>query len=179
MAKPLDAWESLFREMREGDFDEQQDALFRIGLVLERHNSAIVGESDIYEEALSRQLLRLTLDDGRQRAAINDLVAFAEDEAHVADAALYALGRARVELAVEPLLRLIASQGASWSNNAAYQAVFALDAFFRIDASVAMQALNQIDIRDLLGRWADSDDNMLVEKADAVLSRIARYQGDS
>lgn len=178
MAKLLDAWESLFSEMHEGDYDEQQDALFRIGLVLERHNPAIVGEPDLYEESLSRELLRLTLNDARQRAALDALVQFAEDEPKVADAVIYALGRARAELAVESLLKLIDSQGKNWSDDAAYQAVFALDTFFRTNGSVTMEALNQCDIRDLLEAWSVSGDDMVADKSDTVLSRIAKHQGE-
>jgi hypothetical protein len=67
---PLEAWDELLRDAVSSDEDEQENALFLIGLILERHHKPNSDAPDLYESHLSRELLRLVLADNRQQAAV-------------------------------------------------------------------------------------------------------------
>lgn len=175
----LEAWETLLEQAENGDYDEQQDALFQIGLILERHNPAIEGEPDMYEEALSRELLRLTLAPSRQADAINDLLKWAIQDAAAADACLYAVSRAEVGLVIEPLLQFIQRQGPKMNDEVAYQTVVALDTCLRQGLDAVKQALAKYDPTAQLDEWQDADDDLLADKALFALRRVNHLLGQA
>lgn len=179
MSKLLAAWDELLDQAENGDYDEQQDALFQIGLILERHNPAIEGENDLYEESLSRELLRLTLAPSRQTEVLNQLLAWASQDASVADACLYAVSRADVKLMIGHLLEFLHQQGARLKPDAAYQAVTALDICIRSGKQVVIDALATNKPDALLDEWQDDDDDLLADKAMFTLRRMNNLLGDS
>ncbi|MEL6310289.1 MAG: hypothetical protein AAFQ52_19275 [Chloroflexota bacterium] len=74
-SRVMEAWEDVLKEAVSSDFDEQQFALVRIGMVLQRHNPRVQMPSDAPEDMLSRELIRLTLNERRQADAVEYLTA--------------------------------------------------------------------------------------------------------
>lgn len=174
MSRLLEAWEALQRQATSRDYDEQQYAAFQIGLVMERHNPDLDQSPDVYEENLSRDLMRLRLDDDRQRAAIDFLVAMVRSNAQTADTFLYALSRVRADLLLEPLIGLIDERGQGWQGNAAYEAISALTRCLRTLNNVTTARKINDALRSYIEDQADSDDELLSERAGNLLLRIDR-----
>jgi hypothetical protein len=174
MSRVLEAWDQLLRQAVSRDFDEQQYALFQIGLVLQRHNPHVQPETDVYEQELSRDLLRLALDEGRQRDTVTYLCALAKNHPGAADGILYAMSNAQPGILIAPLLQLLKDMGNKLKGDAAYQALLALDGALRIGGQVVRDALQQYDLNELLEKWATSGDDLIVEKAGKVKRQIGR-----
>lgn len=178
MSRIMEAWEQLLRDAIANDYDEQQRALFQIGLILQRHNSAITPESDMQEEHLDRTLMRLTLNEQRQRDALTYLATLVRNKPKSAATLLFAVGNAQAALLAQPLLELIATSGNKWDSEATYQALLAVEAVHKHAQGELKQALAQHDIRPLLDRWADGDDDLLADKADLLFMRLNRLSED-
>ncbi|XWX04640.1 hypothetical protein VZO05_03620 [Aggregatilineales bacterium SYSU G02658] len=178
MSRPIAAWEALIREATSADYDEMQDAMFRLSLVLERHNYPHRISEQLYEEYLSRDLLRLTLDERRQREVVDFLVAMTRARRADADTFLFALARVRPDLIAEPLLRLMRELGASWNDEAKMEALNALNAALKANPDGMVELLRAFDPSDLLDEWAQSDDQSLADEADLVLSKVEKLLGD-
>ena len=174
----MEAWENLLREAIAQDYDEQQNALFQIGLILQRHNPHIKPESDIYEDSLSRDLLRLTLDDKRQTDTVIYLAQLVKNHPQQADSFFFAMSNAQPKVLIEPLLTLLEEVGARLKPDAAYQALIALEGAIRDGGEAVIPALKAHDIADLLADWAESNDDLLAEKAESVDNRIEKLIGD-
>lgn len=171
MSRIIEAWESLLKEATSRDYDTQQGAVFQISLVLERHNGGTLPD-ELYEENLSRELLRLTLDEKRQMEAIGFLLAMVRANDSEAETFLYALGKAKLELVVAPLLDVIAERGARWEDEAAYQAVSILLACAKGNNEATRQTLITRAPFELLETWAERDDALLSEAADVLLDKL-------
>lgn len=174
MSRIMEAWENLLREAISKDYDDQQNAVFQIGLVLQRHNPYVVPESDIYEDSLSRELLRLTLNESRQTDTVIYLAQLVKNYPKQADSFLFALSNAQPKIVIEPLLALLQEVGAKLKHDAAYQALMALDAALRDGGEAVIPALKAHDISDLLNDWAESKDDLLADKADSVDTKIQK-----
>jgi hypothetical protein len=170
--KPLEAWEELLRQAIAKDFDEQQHALFQIGLVLERHSRPNMDAAGLYDENLSRELLRLTLDDDRQAAAALYLATLVRTKPDDAETFLYALGKAKPAAMITPLLTLMQERGTALLPEAAYQAVVALDTCLKAGGDVITAAVKAHDPSDILDEWAENKDPMLSARADLVLEKV-------
>jgi hypothetical protein len=177
MNRLVSAWEELLRQATSPDYDEFQDAMFRIALVLERHNYPNRSIGDIYEEYLSRDLLRLALDDRRQREAVDFLVAMVRARRADADTFLYALARVKPVLMVEPLLGLIHEWHDKWPLDACYEAACGLDMALKVGGDEVMTAFQAHDPSEILDGWADSADDSLAERAGLVLAKLDRLLG--
>src|SRR5262245_15822588 len=136
MVKPMEAWEELLRQAIDDDIDERENYIFQIGLVLERHSGPNLVAPDLYEENLSRALLRLTLDDARHEAAVVYLATLVKNYPESAESYLYAIGRAKPQFMVVPLLKLLKESARRLSPEAAYEAVKALDACLKAGGEV-------------------------------------------
>lgn len=169
MSRIMEAWNELLREAVARDFDEQQFALFRIGLVLQRHNPQVVPDSDIYEESLSRELLRLTLNHQRQTDTITYLLTLVENQKQVADSILFALGNAQPQLLVGPLSESIVRVGAKWNEAAAHQAVVALNSALQLDPTSVEKIENRDALYNQLESWEAEGSDDLSDRAAAVL----------
>jgi hypothetical protein len=172
MVKPMEAWDVLLRQAIDDDFDERENYIFQIGLVLERHSRPNLTASDLYEENLSRALLRLTLDDARHQAAVVYLATLVKNNPESAESYLYALSRAKPEFLVEPLLKLLKDYGKSLAPEAAFQAVAALNACLKAGGEVVINAIKAHDPSSILAKWADGDDDELADKADRALEKV-------
>jgi hypothetical protein len=172
MSRVMDAWNAVLREAVSQDYDEQQFALFQIGLILQRHNPHVQPESDVHQETLSRELLRLTLNHDRQRAAVEYLADSVARYPENADSFLFAMGNAQPMILVEPLLDVIQQHGGTWDANTAYQALLALHGCLRHGDETVKQAIQDAPLDPLLTKWADSSDELLSEKAQVVQRRI-------
>lgn len=179
MSRPIAAWEALMREATSPDYDEMQDAMFRMSLVLERHNYPQRISEQLYEEYLSRDLLRLTLDERRQRETVDFLVAMVRARRTDADTFLFALARVKPHLIAEPLLKLIQEHGASWNDEAKMEALNGLNAVLKAHPLGLIDLLRQHDPSALLDAWAQSDPDELADEADYVLSKIETLLGDA
>lgn len=176
MNRLLEAWETLLREATSRDFDTQQNAVFQISLVLERHSGGVPLPNELYEENLSRELLRLTLDDKRQLEAVDFLAAMVRANDATAESFLYALGKAKPALAIDVLLTLCHERGAAWDDGAAYEAVSALLTFFKRGEAVVVAALRDGAPLALLAAWAERDDALLASTAKLLLDKLGALQ---
>jgi len=163
----MQAWEQILRDAISKDYDEQQMALFRIGLVLQRHNPHITPDSDVYEEALSRGLLRLALNEQRQRDTVIYLATMVRHQPKHADSFLFAMSNAQPKILIEPLVELLVDIGEKFGGAAAYQALVAFNNALRDgDDSVREVVKQQADnLIALLDDWSSAKDNLLSEKA--------------
>jgi hypothetical protein len=177
MSRIMEAWDTLLRQAITTDMDEQQNALFQIGLVLQRHNPYVTPESDIYEESLPRDLQRLTLDDKRQTDTVIYLAQLVKNHPKHADSFFFAMSNAQPKVLVETLLTLLQDVGAKLNTDAAYQALLALDGAIRDGGDKVAAALRATDISGLLDTWADSSDDLLADKAVSVDNKIAKLIG--
>jgi hypothetical protein len=172
---PLEAWEDLLRDAVSSDEDEQENALFLIGLILERHHKPNPDAPDLYESHLSRDLLRLVLADNRQQAAVIYLAKLVETQPDAASSALYALRRAKPAFYMAPLLQLLAKHGKSLNADAAYEACEALIACAKNPPVNLKEMLAGFDPTDLLDHWAETGDEDLADRADWAWQKLSPY----
>lgn len=168
----MEAWEELLRQAIDPDVDERENIIFQIGLVLERHSNPNLVAPDLYEENLSRALLRLTLDEERHRAAVVYLATLVKTEPESAESYLYALSRAKPDYLIVPLLQLLREQGKRLHPEAAYQAAKALNNCLKTGSQVVIDAIKANDPSALLTQWADGDDDELGDAADLALEKV-------
>jgi hypothetical protein len=176
---PLEAWEELLRDAVSSDEDEQENALFLIGLILERHHKPNPDAPDLYESHLSRELLRLVLADNRQQAAVVYLAKLVETQPDAAPSALYALRRAKPVFYIEPLLQMLAKHGKSLSSDAAYEACEALINCAKQAPANLKDVLAANDPTDLLDHWAEIGDENLADRADWAWQKLSPYLPDA
>ena len=172
---PLDAWEDLLRDAVSSDEDEQENALFLIGLILERHHKPNADAPDLYETHLSRELLRLALADVRQKAAVVYLAKLVETQPEAGASALYALRRAKPLFYIEPLLDLLAKHGKSLKPDAAFEVCEALITSAKQPPANLKEALMAFDPTDLLDQWAETGDEDLADRADWAWQKLSPY----
>ena len=179
MNRLLAAWDELLQSALEGDFDEQQAAIFQIGLILERHNPAIAGEQDIYDEELSRDLQRLMLSSDRLVDTINTLLNWAAMRKAPADACLFAISHAQTSLLLQPFVTYLTKYGASLDDTAAYLAVQILDDCVRQQPQQVTRVPSLEQIMTLLDDWQDAEDDLLADKALFTARRLEKLIGQS
>jgi len=172
MSRIMQAWEELLREAISSDFDDQQFALFQIGLILQRHNPNIPKESDVYEETLSRELMRLSLDESRQQDTVTYLVTLLETQPQAAASLLYTLSQAQAHLATEPLRDAILARYKKFDNEAIYQALMALDTVRKNDDDAAELLAKSTRLQGLLTKWSEHDDDLIAGKAESLLGKL-------
>ncbi|MDQ7024581.1 MAG: hypothetical protein Q9P01_12060 [Anaerolineae bacterium] len=177
MSRIMQAWEALLRDAISTDYDKQQNALFQIGLILQRHNPHVVPDSDIYEESLSRELLRLTLNETRQTDTVIYLLQLVKNHPKQADSFFFSLSNTQPKILIEPLLTLLQEIGAKLNTAAAYQALIALEGAIRNRGDAIIPTLKVHDISALLNDWAGRKDDLLAEKAKNVDNRIKKLIG--
>lgn len=172
MSRVMEAWEQVLREAISNDHDEQQFALLQIGMVLQRHNPHISLEPDAEEEALSRELMRLSLNEARQSDAIQYLVTLVQNKPKHADTFLFALSNAQPKLLAQPLAELLLEVGKKLSTDAIFQSLMALDGVVKqADASI-VAVLTEHDLVPLLDDWSEHGDSMIANKADVLADKI-------
>ncbi|MGB1285465.1 MAG: hypothetical protein ACPG7F_02935 [Aggregatilineales bacterium] len=172
MSRIMQAWERVLNNAVAQDFDTQQDAIFQIGLVLERHHQPNMDAGHLYEDNLPRELQRLTLNEKRQQDAVHYLASMAAQHPGKADGFIYAMGRARPALMIDALLALIAAQDTRMNDAAAYQSVQALLNCLKNPDDTVRAALEQSDPTDTLEAWAERDDDELVAATERALARL-------
>lgn len=178
MSRVMEAWEQVLREAISSDYDEQQFALFQIGFVLQRHNPYVTLDSDAEEETLSRELLRLTLNEQRQLDTVNYLVTLIHKRTAEADLFLYALGNAQPKILAQPLLELLVAVGNKLKPDAIYQALLAVDGILKHMDDVLIPFFDKHDIIPLLDDWSDLDDDLIAKKADSIAEKIEDLLND-
>src|SRR5690606_21191280 len=166
MSRIMEAWEQVLRDAISNDYDEQQFALLQIGMVLQRHNPNLGMDSDAEEETLSRELLRLTLNNERQAETVQYLTTLVRNKPKDADSFPEALSNAQAKILVEPLLQLLLDVGEKLKADAAYQALLALDGILKHADDTVTQAFNTHDIIPLLDDWSEDADELVANKAD-------------
>lgn len=176
--KPLEAWDALLREAVSHREDDRENALFLIGLILERHHQPNNDAPDLYETNLSRELLRLVLAEERVQAATVYLAKLVETEAEAAASALYAMRRATPALFAAPLLQVIRSHGPRLNISASYEAVQGLLTLLKQPPSDLKALLHTYDPRAVVDAWIDSPNDELADKADWALAKIEPYFED-
>lgn len=175
---PIEIWEELLRDAVSSDDDERENALFQIGLILERHHRPNMDAPELYEEHLPRELLRLVLPDVRQKAAAVYLAKLVETQPDDAASALYAMRRAKPLFYIEPLLQLLAERGQHLKFDAAYEASEALLTAAKQPPSTLKDLLKAYDPSALLDDWAEGKDDRLASKADRALEKLEPYLPD-
>lgn len=172
MSRIMEAWEQTLRDAVSRDYDEQQFAIFQIGLILQRHNPHFKQESDAPEETLSRDLLRLTLDEDRQQNAVDYLGALIRKYPKQADSFLSAMANAQPKVLAEPLVLLLHEMGDKFKKEAIFQALMALSNVLKQDAESVKPVVQEHDISPLLDDWSEHDDSLIADKADLLAEKI-------
>jgi len=167
----------MFSELQNKDFDIRENAMFQLGLMLERSNQGeqLAEAGDIYVENLSREMLRMKLDDDEQNQIIDKLSQVVATHKDSRPTALWAYGKAKPQLGIVPLLALIQATGHQLNTEAAYQACDALrrwlEAGVADDEAVSAQLKLQ-DPTDVIKRWQESSDDRLANASDDVLDLL-------
>ncbi|MAU10746.1 MAG: hypothetical protein CL607_13060 [Anaerolineaceae bacterium] len=179
MSRLLAAWDELLQSALDGDFDEQQAAIFQIGLILERHNPAITGEQDIYDEELSRDLQRLMLAKDRLVDTINKLLNWATTRKAPADACLFAVSHAPASLVLRPFFAFLVKRGAALDDAAAYVATQIIDDCVRQEPQQVAKMPSLDTVIALLEDWQDAEDDLLADKALFSSRRLNNLMGQA
>lgn len=172
MAKLLDAWHALLREAASVDVDEQAYASFRIALVLDRHKKPHQFDPVIVEDNLSRELLRLTLDDNRQRDTLTYLATLASKQPAQAASFVFALGKAQPPLMLPAMQQLIEQAGQTWPASVAVEAVRAIDHALRQDDAHRQYLTLTHTLRQILQNWSHSNDGILAGTSAKLLVQL-------
>ena len=173
MSRLIDAWNNLLTDAVTNDFDEQEYACFRVALVLDRHNTPHQLDPILYEDNLSRELLRLTLDQRRQGDAVDYLAKLTENHPERAATTLFALTKANASLMLPQLLQLISSQGQNWQDNARIEAVNGLRAAIRQDQSHIKTIQQHPSVLPIIESWIDASDPTLATRAENLYDRLS------
>ncbi|MGB7339773.1 MAG: hypothetical protein WBC91_12840 [Phototrophicaceae bacterium] len=172
MSRIMEAWQLVLREAVSNDYDEQQFALHCISMVLQRHNPHLGMDSDAEEEALSRELLRLTLNHEKQAETVDYLVALIKQKPNEAESFLYGLSTAQPIVLAEPLVKLLLDVGSTFKKKAIFQALIALDSVVKYADDSVATIFDTYDLIPLLDDWADHEDDLIANKADVIADRI-------
>ncbi|MEO1291126.1 MAG: hypothetical protein AAFV93_25610 [Chloroflexota bacterium] len=178
MSRVMEAWEQVLRDAISSDYDEQQFALLQIGMVLQRHNPHISMEVGAEEDALSRELMRLSLNEQRQSDAIQYLVTLVRNHPKNADTFLYALSNAQAKLLAEPLAKLMLDLGKKFSTEAIFQSLMALDGVVKQADEAIIANLTEHDLVPLLDDWSENGDSLIANKADVLADKIIDLTDD-
>lgn len=171
-SRVMEAWEAVLRDAVADDYDDQQFALARIGMVLQRHNPHLEMPSDAPEEMLSRELIRLTLNHNKQSDTLAYLADLIRKRPAQADSVLYAMSNAQPSLLTAPLLKIILDMGDSFDDAARYHAVTALREILKHPDSAVIAAFNTYDVIPVLDEWIEGTDTLTSEKAAIVADAI-------
>lgn len=172
------ALSEMFKELKNKDFDTRENAMFQLGLMLERSNQGeqqLADAGDIYEDNLSREMLRMKLDDDEQNQVIEKLSQVIAMEKDSRPTAFWAIGKVKPALGISPLLGLIKATGHQLNTEAAYQACDALKRWLNAgvaDDAIVKAQLNLQNPTELLERWLDSSDERLADTADDVMDLL-------
>lgn len=171
------ALNELFKELKSKDFDTRENALFQLGLMLERSNQgdALAHAPDIYSDNLSREMLKIALSKDEQNQVIDNLSRLIATQKDSRPTAFWTLGKANLELVFVPLLSLIQATGNQLNNEAAYQACDALHRCLESGVADDKSLAEQLKLQDpmpMLKRWSDSSDERLADSVDHVLELL-------
>ena len=167
----------LINELNDKDFDFRENALFQLGLLLERSNQgdALANVPDIYSDNLSRDLLRLTLSNKEQNRIIDSLSRLIATDHESRPTAFWTLGKAKGELAFASLLALIQATGYKLNNEASFQACDSLRRWIEEGIADDKDRAGQLKLQDptgILQNWLESSDERLVACAEDVLDML-------
>lgn len=171
------ALNALFNELKSKVFDTRENALFQLGLMLERSNQgdALADAPDIYSDNLSREMLRIALSKDEQNRVIDQLSRLVATQKDSRPTAFWTLGKANSELVFAPLLSLIQATGNQLNNEAAYQACDALRRCLEtgvMDNDAIAAQLKLQNPTSLLERWSESSDERLADSVERVLDLL-------
>ncbi len=173
------ALNEMFSELQNKDFDVRENVMFQLGLMLERSNQGeqLSVADDIYEENLTREMLRMRLDDNEQNQIIDKLSQVVVTQKDSRPTALWAFAKVKPQLGVIPLLALIQATGHQLNTEAAYQACDALKRWLESDDVEDALVSEQLKLQDptkIIERWFKSSDDRLSRSADAVLDILEK-----
>lgn len=167
----MEAFDALLQRIDITDEDEREHAIVQLALLLEKSHVGDSGLPDMDADMLDRHLATITLSEGKQREAIDAMIAAIARQNRSKASLFWALGRARPDLALPSLLALLKASGKNLDERSAYQAVRALDTLLQaLDDAAEHLALN--DPAPLLKRWQHSSDADLRHYAGRVLRRL-------
>lgn len=172
MSKVMEHWDNLLRQAVTKDEDDRENAIFQIGLILERHYQPNQDAPDLYETNLSRELLRLVLENSRQQDTILYLITLVKNQPQDAASLIYAVRRSNPVFFIQPLLALLNDKGADLGNDAAYEVVLALESCIKSNNETVIAALRAAELSPLLNTWADGSDTLLGGKTKRMMVRL-------
>lgn len=166
----------IYEELKDADFDVRENALFQLGLLLERSNEPENTQMpDVYEDNLSRDMLKISLSDAEQNkviAAVSQLIATRKDSRQTG---FWVMSKVKGELAFAPMLALIKATGNNINNEAAFQICFALRKWLESGIAEKEEGREQLKMQDptsYLEKWQNSKDERLAETAKIVLELL-------
>ena len=164
----------LLAEVASKDFDTRENALFQLGLVLERSYQSKGDMAAAYEENLDRQLLRLRLSDAEQIEVVDSVTRLIATEKSSRATGFWTLGKAKPATMLAPLMSLMCTLGKQLDTEARYQAALALFTALS-DETVYNTFRDQLEVNDpsdLIDEWTQADDKRLQAQAEKLAERI-------
>src|SRR5262249_15527868 len=123
--------QKILEATRSPDDQERNEAILVIGMILEK-NTPLADQDSFYETILPSDLMSATVDENLQRKVVDSL--FEDLEAGRGHATmLWAIGKALPTVALEPLLELLKAWPDSLGDDAAFEAILALQKFLPVD----------------------------------------------
>lgn len=165
--------DSLYDQLRSDDFDRREHALFQLAMLLRRsrNDAGQQVQPDYVSDSLPRDLLRLRLSADEKYQAIGHLTQVIIEFPQSRATAIWALGEADAEFALESAVASIAEIGGQLQNEAAFQVCVALAGWLSADEA-ALAVLDLTDMRALLRGWAGTPDARLAKRALDLLAQL-------
>lgn len=164
----------LFADLRSGDFDTREYAIFQLALMLRRaNNRSAIPADELADEHLSSTLLRIHLSPADQARVTARLAEMLGRHADSRASAIWALGEVAADHGFPALIAAIRAHGEHFSHEAAYQACQALRHWLEAEAGDRPidALLDDGAAMRWLRRWSRSDDPRLARNALAVVRK--------
>ena len=167
---------TLVLEKIEAEEDQiDRESIFQIAMLLEKSNTIT---NETYISLLPPELLSVTLNDREQQEIVKLLSTLTPNNS-TNSLLFWTLGKAKPKFGIAPLLSLIHRFSNKFDDEAAYQAVIALDNFLifnKFKESKMMpeivQSLKENDPRPFLYKVVNSNNFRLAEISQALLKKL-------
>ena len=173
-AKRDRALSQLYADLKSGDLDVREFAMFQFALMLRRSVDRALSLDQIDEdEHLTHDQLRIRLSSDDQAEVAYRLVRVAARYAESRATAFWALAEVASDGAFCPALSVIGDYGEQFNDEAAYQACRALRRWLEMDSRdrrLLKELKGCVGVWSCLKRWSCSSDIRLAKNAIAIIS---------
>ena len=161
---------TIYAGLSSRDFDEREYALFQLALVIQRSQASAAGPDtpDLYQENLTRDLLRIRMTPGEQREAAKALAEVIASFPESRSSAFWASSHLSAEVGLPVVMAMAVEFGGQLGVESAYQVCRALGhwlASAELTQAFIDERLGSVGRLECLERWTDSADARLAEAA--------------